>query len=104
MRLAAIVVATLATTVVAHAQPAPPPEEAMQAWAPVPPLNDQSGIGNYCVHDNLVYSMGSVLCVGLQGVVCVPPGANTGGRAYWSSVPISRGDVNWAPPAHCGRP
>jgi len=105
MRTAVFILAMLAMfgiAVTAHAQGAPP-EAAVEGWPPVPPINDQSGVGNYCIHRNLLYSMGDILCVGLQGLVCVPPGAGTGGRPYWSSVPVSRGEINWAPPGHCDK-
>jgi hypothetical protein len=104
---AAIVIVILAVTApAANAQGASggPPEDGMfEGFPAVPPLQDQSAIGNYCIHRNLVYSMGDVLCLGGQGLVCAPPGAATGGRAYWSSAPVSRGEANWSPPAHCGK-
>jgi hypothetical protein len=79
------------------------PDQVFEAWPPVPPLNEES-VAHYCIHGNLFYSVGAVLCVGGQGLVCAPPSASaTGGRAYWSSVPVSNGNVNWTPPAHCGR-
>lgn len=103
MRKTLFMLATLATAAAARAQGGPPPAMPDELWPPVPPLNDQAAIGNYCIHRNLIYSMGDVLCVGGQGLVCVPPPSpTTGGRAYWSSAPVSRGDINWAPPAHCG--
>jgi hypothetical protein len=107
---AAIVIAVIVIAVMivaapaANAEGAAPDQGVVGGWAPVPPLQDQSSIGNYCIHRNLVYSMGDVLCAGGQGLVCVPPpGAATGGRAYWSAVQVSRGDINWSPPAHCGK-
>lgn len=102
---AAIVIAVMAVTApVANSQGASPDQGIVEGWPPAPPLQDQSVIGNYCIHRNLVYSMGDVLCLGGQGLVCAPPpGAATGGRAYWSSVPVSRGEINWSPPAHCGQ-
>lgn len=100
---AVLCVATVAPTTVASAQSGPSEQGSVDEWPPVPPLKDQSAIGNYCVHRNLIYSMGDVLCLGGQGLVCVSPpvGPATGGRSYWSSVPVSRGDINWTPPAHC---
>jgi hypothetical protein len=88
---------------VANAQDAPPDQDTMlQGWSPMPPIKEPTVIANYCIHRNLLYSMGDVVCVEGQGLVCVPPaGTGTGGRAYWSSVPVSRGDINWTPPAHC---
>jgi hypothetical protein len=96
-----LVMAGLATAGVANAQGSPPDQD--EGWPPVPPIKEQS-IESYCIHRNLLYSMGAILCAGGQGLVCTPsPGSGTGGRAYWSSVPVSRGDINWTPPAHCGR-
>ena len=104
-RVASFVPALLVIASVANAQGARPDEDTMlEGWPPVPPIKEQAVIGNYCIHRNLLYSMGDVVCVGGQGLVCTPPpGPSTGGRAYWSSVPVSRGDINWAPPAHCGK-
>jgi hypothetical protein len=76
------------------------PDHVFEAWPPVPPLNEQS-VAHYCIHRNLLYSTGAVLCEGGQGLVCAP-GA-TGEQAYWSSVPVNRGGVDWTPPAHCGK-
>src|ERR1700683_1608494 len=78
MRTAVFILVVFGIATTAHAQGAPP-EAAVEGWPPVPPINDQSGIGNYCIHRNLVYSMGDVLCVGSQGLVWVPPGG-AGGR------------------------
>lgn len=103
-RTVVMIVATVALTTVVSAQGASSVQDELEGWPPVPPLKDQSVVGNYCIHRNLVYSMGDVLCIGGQGLVCVPPsGTATGGRAYWSSAPVSRGDINWTPPAHCGK-
>lgn len=104
MRAALLIPVMLTMVGMANAQGGPTSQEAIEGWPPVPPIKDQSAIGSYCIHRNLLYSMGGVLCAGGQGLVCVPSsGPGTGGRAYWSSVPVSRGDVNWTPPAHCGR-
>jgi len=103
-RATILLVATAALTTAACAQGMPSDQGELDGWPPVPPLKDPSAIGNYCIHRNLIYSMGDVLCVGGQGLVCAPPpGPATGGRSYWSSVPVSRGDINWTPPAHCGK-
>jgi hypothetical protein len=103
MRAALLIPALLVTVGVANAQGSQANQEAIDDWPPVPPIKEQSVIG-YCIHRNLLYSMGDVLCMGGQGLVCAPsPGPDTGGRAYWSSVPVSRGDINWSPPAHCGK-
>jgi len=101
---AAVLLVAMATLTTGRAEPAPSEQGELDGWPPVPPLKDQTVIGNYCIHRNLIYSMGDVLCIGGQGLVCVPPsGTATGGRAYWSSAPVSRGDINWTPPAHCGK-
>lgn len=104
MRTALSVPALLIMVTAAVAQGAPTDQEAIEAWPPVPPVQEQSAVGSYCIHRNLLYSIGDVLCLGGQGLVCAPSaGSSTGGRAYWSSVPVGRGDINWTPPAHCGR-
>jgi hypothetical protein len=103
MRAALLIFALLVTAGVTNARGSQANQEAIDGWPPVPPI-EQSVIGSYCIHRNLLYSMGDVLCVGGQGLVCAPPpGPDTGGRAYWSSVTVSRGDINWNPPAHCGK-
>lgn len=104
MRPALLVLGVFMTASAANAQGAPADQEAIEGWPPVPPIKEESAIGNYCIHRNLLYSIGDVLCAGGQGLVCAPSsGSGSAGRAYWSSVPVSRGDVNWTPPAHCGR-
>jgi hypothetical protein len=104
MRTARLIPALLVIAGVANAQGVPADQEPFEGWPPVPPIKEQAAVGSYCVHRNLLYSLGTVLCTGGQGLVCVPSaGSGTGGRAYWSAVPVSRGDVNWTPPAHCGR-
>lgn len=104
VKIAGAAVLLVATLTTGRAEPAPSEQGELDGWPPVPPLKDQTVIGNYCIHRNLIYSMGDVLCIGGQGLVCVPPsGTATGGRAYWSSAPVSRGDINWTPPAHCGK-
>lgn len=103
--IAMMTVTMTVMSAVANAQGSPPDRSDQGFFGtspPVPPLSDQAVIGNYCIHRNLIYSIGDVRCESGQGVVCVPPtGTGSGSRAYWSSVPVSRGDVNWAPPAHC---
>lgn len=105
VRAALFILFLVAAASLANAQEALPDQDLTHGWwPPVPPIKEQSAIGNYCVHRNLLYSVGDARCVGGQGLVCVPPpGPASGGRAYWSSVPVTRGDVNWAPPAHCGK-
>ncbi len=104
MRPALVVPAILMMAGVANAQGPPPDQDALEGWPPVPPIQEQSAIENYCIHRNLIYSVGAILCAGGQGLVCTPSaGSGSGGRAYWSSVPVTRGEINWTPPAHCGR-
>ncbi len=106
VRAIAFIIGMLVTMTVANAQNASgsPDQGAIEGWPPVPPLQDQAVIGNYCIHRNLLYSLGDILCLGGLGLVCAPAsGTATGGRAYWSSNPVNRGDVNWTPPAHCGK-
>jgi hypothetical protein len=101
--ISALMLTTLALAGAVNAQNATP-SQSYEGGPPVPPVNEPAVIGNYCVHRNLLYSLGDVLCLGGQGLVCAPAsGPATGARAYWSSVPVNRGDINWAPPAHCGK-
>jgi len=53
----------------------------------VPPTDLQSGIGNYCIYENLIYSIGSPICVGKMSFVCVPSTTDAGfnQRGYWSA-------------------
>ena len=40
---------------------------------------------NYCVFGNQIYSLGSGLCIGRAGYICVPAtGPTTGNRAFWT--------------------
>jgi hypothetical protein len=104
VRAALFILTLIVTASVANAQGTSVDQQAIEEWPPVPPINEQSVIGGYCIHRNLIYSLGDALCIGKLGLVCVPPpGPSTGGRPYWSSVPVTRGDVNWAPPANCGK-
>jgi hypothetical protein len=64
----------------AHAQPSPPPA------LDFPPPISAGDMPNYCVFANRVYSLGSGLCLGRTGYICMPPiGPPTGNRAYWAS-------------------
>jgi hypothetical protein len=65
----------------------------------VPPITNGSELARYCLYGNMIYSVGSTICVKKQGLVCAPPpnpnmGPNTGGRAYWSSTTVE----SWVPP------
>jgi hypothetical protein len=57
--------------------------------ATVPPTDLPSGIGNYCIYENLIYSIGSPICVGKTSYVCVPTINNVGfnQRGYWTPRP-----------------
>lgn len=50
-------------------------EQIQFASPPVPPIAEPQA-ANYCIYGSLVYSFGSVLCVG-KGIVCVPASGST---------------------------
>ena len=54
-----------------------------------PPTDLPSGIDSYCIYDNLIYSIGSPMCVGKTSYVCAPATneAELSQRAYWSARP-----------------
>ncbi|WP_298380122.1 hypothetical protein [uncultured Bradyrhizobium sp.] len=54
-----------------------------------PPTDLPSGIGNYCIYENFIYSIGSPMCVGKTSYVCAPAtnDAELGQRGYWSARP-----------------
>ena len=56
---------------------------------PPPPLLGSSEVGNYCVFENLVYSVGSPLCVGKMGYICNPTKGTSGfnERGFWTTKP-----------------
>jgi hypothetical protein len=79
---------TFALAVVGIVAPASGYSEQMQiASPPVPPIAEPQ-VANYCIYGSLVYSLGSVLCVG-KGIVCVPASGSTGGRGYWSQMGVT---------------
>ena len=53
----------------------------------VPPTDLPSGIGNYCIYENLIYSIGSPICIGKTSFVCAPTTNDVGfnQRGYWTS-------------------
>jgi hypothetical protein len=55
----------------------------------VPPTDLQSGIGNYCIYENLIYSIGSPLCIGKTSYICAPTTDKIGfnQRGYWTTRP-----------------
>jgi hypothetical protein len=80
MRAILIVVVVAAFAASAQAQQQIPP------LADVPPPLGPADMPNYCVFANHVYSLGSGLCLGRTGYICMPSnGPTTGNRAYWAS-------------------
>jgi hypothetical protein len=66
----------------------------------IPPTDLPSGIGNYCIYESLVYSIGSPLCIGKTSYVCVPTTNSSGfnQRGYWTPRPA---DTNFLVPPIC---
>jgi hypothetical protein len=56
----------------------------------VPPTDLPSGIGSYCIYENLIYSIGSPLCIGKSSYICAPKTneADFNQRAYWTGRPV----------------
>jgi hypothetical protein len=73
----------------AGAQNQPPPfvPPPLLGGASTPPTDLSSGIGNYCVYENLIYSIGSPLCIGKTSYICVPTTDKIGfnQRGYWTT-------------------
>jgi hypothetical protein len=63
----------------------PPP---LVAGAPIP-TDLSSGIGNYCIYESLIFSIGSPLCIGKTSYVCVPSTNSiaVNQRGYWTTRP-----------------
>src|SRR3954469_2091811 len=88
--------ASLAFLISAHSAGAqnqlPPParEPPFVGGAAIPPTDLPSGIGNYCIYESLIYSIGSPICVGKTSFVCAPTTANVGfnQRGYWTPRPV----------------
>ena len=57
--------------------------------AATPPTDLSSGIGNYCIYENLIYSIGSPLCIGKTSYICAPSTDKVGfnQRGYWTNRP-----------------
>ena len=56
----------------------PPPFAGGSAVPPtVPPTDLPSGIGNYCIYESLIYSIGSPICIGKTSYICAPTTAET---------------------------
>jgi hypothetical protein len=64
----------------------PPP---FAGGSAVPPTDLPSGIGNYCIYENLIYSIGSPICIGKTSFVCAPTTNDVGfnQRGYWTARP-----------------
>ena len=79
MRAILIVVVLAAFATSAQAQQAAPFDD-------IPPPVSPADMPNYCVFANRIYSLGSGLCLGRTGYICMPSnGPTTGNRAYWAS-------------------
>ena len=67
----------------------PAPVQPFAGGSVVPPTDLQSGIGNYCIYENLIYSIGSPICVGKTSYLCVPTTNDVGfnQRGYWTARP-----------------
>ena len=84
--------AFLISPLAAAAQDQPPPAlvpPPFAGGAAIPPTDLPSGIGNYCIYENLIYSIGSPLCVGKTSYICAPTTNNVGfnQRGYWTATP-----------------
>ncbi len=74
----------------AQDQPAPPfIPLPFAGGAATPPTDLSSGVGNYCIYESLVYSVGSPLCIGKTGYICAPSTNSLGfnQRGYWTTRP-----------------
>ncbi len=56
---------------------------------PMPPPLESSEVRNYCIYENLIYSIGAALCVGKTGYVCNPTKGTSGfnERGFWTNKP-----------------
>ena len=79
--------ALLISVQAAGAQNQPPPP--FVGGAPTPPTDLPSGIGNYCIYESLIYSIGSPLCIGKTSYICAPTTDKIGfsQRGYWTTRP-----------------
>jgi hypothetical protein len=70
-------------------QQAPSGPSPFAGGSPVPPTDLPSGIGNYCIYESLIYSIGSPLCIGRLSYVCAPTTTSVGfnQRGYWTPRP-----------------
>ena len=58
-----------------------------QGGGAIPPTDLPSGIGNYCIYQSLIFSIGSPICVGKTSFVCAPTTDKMGfnQRGYWTA-------------------
>jgi hypothetical protein len=87
-----VFLAVLISAHTAEAQDQPPPfgQPPFVGGAAIPPTDLPSGIGNYCIYESLIYSIGSPICVGKTSYVCAPTTTNVGfnQRGYWTPRPV----------------
>jgi len=71
-------------------EPAPIEPPPFAGGSAVPPTDLPSGIGNYCIYENLIYSIGSPICIGKTSYICAPTTTETGynQRGYWTTRPV----------------
>lgn len=74
---------------VAQDQPPPSNSPPFVGGVATPPTDLSSGIGNYCIYESLVYSVGSPLCIGKSSYICAPSTNSLGfnQRGYWTTRP-----------------
>jgi hypothetical protein len=92
--------AFLAVLSSAHSAGAQDQQPSFGGGAAIPPTDLPSGIGNYCIYESLIYSIGSPICIGKTSYVCVPT-TNSAGfnqRGYWTPRPA---DPNLLVPPAC---
>jgi hypothetical protein len=92
--------AFLAVLSFAHSAGAQDQQPPLGGGPAIPPTDLQSGVGNYCIYESLIYSIGSPICVGKTSYVCVPTTSSMGfnQRGYWTPRPP---DPNLLAPPAC---
>jgi hypothetical protein len=73
----------------AQDQPPSPVSPPFVGGGTIPPTDLPSGIGNYCIYQSLIFSIGSPICVGKTSFVCAPTTDKLGfnQRGYWTVRP-----------------
>lgn len=81
--------ATLSFLISAYAAQAQDQSSPFFAGPPTAPPLESSEIRNYCVYENLIYSIGAPLCIGKTGYVCNPTKGTSGfnERGFWTNKP-----------------